>query len=226
MSRRRFYRTALNAVALLGIFAGTASFAHAQIITVPNFSFESPTTGDFSLFTGADWQYGAGISSAGVLNFSAVSGSYSVSSAPDGLQIGFLNENGTAGIYQDLSTTFVLGDTYSLSIYFGARTDDAGASGAISLLDSSGNLLATSGAVDPASGTFQQATIFYTATLAEAGQPIQIQIVNTSFPVVQLNFDYVQLTASPVPEPSTWGWCAGLLGLGVAAFRKLRRRSV
>jgi len=219
----RMTRATGCAGALLAASVGTATVSQAQVvIPVPNYSFEDPVTGDFSAFSGADWQLGSGISSAGVLNFDAVSSSYYVGSAPDGLQNGFLNQNGTAGIYQDLSTDYVAGYTYTLSIYFGAREDDPGASGEISLEDSSGNILATSANDAPASGTFEQVSVNYTATLGEAGQPIRIQIANTSSPDVQLNFDLVQL----VPEPSDYAMWAGLLGLGVVAVRKLRARAV
>jgi hypothetical protein len=222
----RFTHTLAPALAALAAL-GAASAAHAQSIPVQNFSFESPTVPanpgyTTNVITGWNGGGGAGFSTGdfGVQSLAAGPALFP-SGIPDGAQYAYIN----AGfIYQDTGTVLTAGATYTLTAYVGKRTDKPNAAGSLSLDSFLGGLpaavLATSGSVTSASGTFTKYTTTFTASSAQAGQDLGIVLSNTNSPQQQVNFDDVSLTqtAAPVPEASTTVSLGLLLALGMGGL--------
>lgn len=67
------------------------------------------------------------------------------------------------------------------------------------------------------------------ASHLQLGQTLGVRLVNlntiaSSGPDVEVDFDYVRLTVTPVPEPSTWAMLM-IAGCAALAFRRARLRS-
>ncbi len=189
--------------------------ASAVTIAVANASFETLPPGglpngcgtgcSFSsgaipgwITTGATGQFQPG--SAGFYNF-----------VPDGLTVAYSNGG---SITQTVGATAVAGRTYTLSTAFGVRNDIANP-GSIRLLVGANTIFATG--IAPTPGNWATYTASYTATLADAGSAISIELVS---PGSQGGFDNVALTA--VPEPASWALMIGGFGLTGAALRRRR----
>ena len=148
-------RTLTPALAAL-VVLGTASASHAQNIPVQNFSFESPAVGTNPGFTTnviPGWTGGGG-AGYGVQSLAAGPPLFP-NGIPDGAQYAYVN----AGyIFQDLGLPLTAGNTYTLTAYVGARTDNAGATGKIDLATfTSGSpiaFLAQRGSATSPAGTF------------------------------------------------------------------------
>jgi hypothetical protein len=129
--------------------------------------------------------------------------------------------------------SFMAGASYNLTVAIGSRADVAGSDvQAIGLL-AGGNAIGVVASGHPAAGTFNDITVTYTATNADAGKAIGITLAALSLggQPQQASFDNVRLSfdtgVSSTPEPGS----ASLLGIGaaLAAFgrfgMRLARRS-
>jgi hypothetical protein len=204
----------------------SALSTQADIITIPNFSFESPALapGGFSYtvdnFTG-------GGPAAGSTGVSAGTAAYL------GSQYAFIQTD-SAGDKESLTTTnavatSVLGTTYTLSVYVAGRTDGFGIGGigTLSLLDN-GSVVdsASSSAVRGfTASNYKQIDFSYTSLTAGDALTLQMSVVNPNDTYGHLQFDDLNLTAEAVavPEPATYALiCTGLVGLfAIYRFRSL-----
>ena len=190
------------------------------LIPIVNASFEDPVVADGAAHTGPfeGWTLDAGawaIWNPEPANFSAV---------PDGDNAFILTNNGGT-ISQTLGATFGEGLEYDLSAYIGVRADEADGyteNFRIGLYRGGTELASVSGNLDDTMRNtwVQYGTPTYTATAADAGQPIRIVISNPGGGGSwQFSVDDVQLTA--VPEPSTLLLAAlGLIGLAGIGRRR------
>jgi len=191
--------------ALLMLALGVACFPRGlaqTIIPINNASFESPTPSVFPDYTvgATDWTRTRNDVDAGTFA-PAVSG---VTPAPImGNQVGFAN--GSGGLQQVLSATFVAGNSYAFSVFIGFRSDEMNATvgnGAIQLgtFDGTFHLLAAQAGA-PTLGQFNFVSGAYQSTGADDGLAIVVRLTNPGGS--QVIFDQVQLTATPIPEPAT-----------------------
>jgi hapalindole H/12-epi-hapalindole U/12-epi-fischerindole U synthase len=156
---------------------------------------------------------------------------------------------GPAGLQQTLVSTLLANTQYSLSVAVGnigsgtslpGSSDGggvfynlAGFPGYRLELLAGGVLLAADhnsiGATIP-EGEFRTANLVFNsgAAPAQLGLPLSLRLINLDIagtalaPAIEVDFDNVQLTASPVPEPAAFGlWCLGLL---LVAGHKLHQR--
>ena len=150
---------------------------------------------------------------------------------------GFLNiPDGTvaattsnAAIYQDLAATYEEGVTYILSAMAAARSAGT-SSGAVDAWQialhnatTETELAATTGAFDLIDCTvgpeaWQEISVTYTATAADAGNPIRIYFGTGSAPNGSNDYRFVLDDVHLVPEPTTMV----LLGLGGLLIRRKR----
>lgn len=236
-------------VMLVGSLLGTTAQAGLSDITVPNYSFESPTSNGY---------YAPNISISG-WNFSNPNNS-DVSGiqdqGPNGVggpntgnpigtdqnQWAFVNltNNGSAtpttgSIASAAALTTIAGETtYTLTVAVGSNTQlggyqDAG-NFAISLL-ANGTPVATSTllAVDNIKGTLQDLSTSFTTSLSGGvvGQNLTILLESSSsnpfdpFGGQQSLFDNVRLTANTTPEPASLAvWGVVIVGGLVVARRR------
>lgn len=201
----------------LFVFATTAS---AGVVTVVNASFEDPVVSGPSWITdtATGWQTNPGQS--GVLNPTA--GGFG-GAAPDGIQVGWTL--GNASLIQDVGAVIAAGQTYTLSVDVGARSDGVAFGNYQLILGYGGHDLATTtifGFIDtpvtPAAGTYALASVSGLAPAGTSGLHLLIFLDGNTIVTGQAGsdlFDKVSLTASSVPEP---GSLTLLLGLGLASF--------
>ena len=210
-----------------------ASAAHGQIITVPNASFESPsspaqTSKSPNIIPG--WVFDVqGNSQYGTMT--THSANFTSSGTSSGNNYATIN-NDYPGVTDTLTSAESLGTItpvtqYTLTVAIGNRVGTG-------LYDDPGNvtinLLAngvpfatqeiTNGTVP--NGTFEDFSLTYTTSNSDSiiGESLEIQM--TTLPeesnAYQAGFDNVRLDASPViaaPEPTTWVLLAsGILALG------------
>jgi hypothetical protein len=251
VSHARFARGIFRSAALPLVAACVciAGQAQAGLLSVPNYSFENPTTtfvtnsitnwtqtdqpGNFnSAYTGGyPWQVTTGI-------FANQPGPSYIDNL-DGTQSAYFFAVPGDGIYQQTSNTYQAGKNYSLTVgVIGASQGlPDGATMALQLYytDGGGNRVAIgSQTVTENSANFPNHTHAYDYTLnlatvqasdAWAGQQIGIELVATSdYPLAgsYWDVDNVRLDeeVAPVPEPAS---AAALFALGGVAMQ-LRRR--
>ena len=204
----------------------TASTVQAASVTVNNFSFETPSTPNFSPgITGWTVSGNAGVQ-AGLFN----PGQFP-SGVPDGLQAGLIAFNG-GSIYQDVAATYQAGTRYTLNLFAGIRLDEPGnltlPNSTISLRRSDNNTVLSSFTFNQSSfssrGVFLSFNTSYLAGIADQGAGIRISIDRPNNGGTQLVFDNVTLNATPVPEPSSLLGYITLGGLMLGgAVRKARK---
>jgi hypothetical protein len=188
------------------------------------------------------------LSSIGVLNPTGTT--FYSTPVPDGRNVAivFLQDSpgeGPAGVRQFLSATLQADTRYTLSVAIGNIASGTGlgpyagfgftnlsgfpgyqvevlAGGIQVALDD--NSLGTS----LADGSFGLSTLVFdgNARPEALGQTLEIRLINLNLtgtataPGIEVNFDNVQLTTSPVPEPASWA----MLAAGLASVMLWRRR--
>jgi hypothetical protein len=204
--------------------------AHANLVA--DGGFENPTP-NATWYSNSDGLYDFGIPSVGAWTVSygnggvwrPTLGANTFTSLPGGRQAGWLSAYGEyAGMYQYLSgVTLQANEKINLSGYVGTRADLAseyglGGTGYISLFASNGTLLATSGAVTAAPGTFEYTDMSYTATVGSSllGDGVVVELSNGYGS--QASFDNILASASSAPGPAAFVPFA-LIALG----RRFRR---
>lgn len=152
---------------------------------------------------------------------------------PEGNNIGalFIPQGPGAGevaFTQTLSAVLEADTQYSLQVEVGNPADPGidlftGFPGYRIELLAGNTVIAQDDTLDINEGTFSTASLSYTASASDANllQPLEIRLFHTSADVGnEVNFDKVQLDASPVPEPSS---ALGLLALGLGGWLKRKR---
>ena len=228
-SRLRGPFAATTVCAALLIIAGDAG-----AITVPNFSFESPSAGDNGVATPNDWV----VSGAGGVydplddSYPGATGNTTPLPAPgDGFQVAWTNTASpgdlrtitsllpvvTVAANTQYTLTVALGDRATADLYPGILNIDLLVNGVQEATTLSGG-----NAID--NGTFVDVTTsFTTAAVGDArvGGALTIRLRHTysgSGVTEQANFDNVRLEAVVVPEP------AGLFALSGGTLLLRRRR--
>ena len=210
----------MKTVITLALAAATfmaAPATAATSISVANASFETLPPGGLpdSCGTGCSFSLDGNIpgwsTSGGVGLFQPGTAGF-FNSVPDGLTVAYSN-GGT--IWQTVGVTAVAGTTYTLSTAFGAR-NDIGGQGSVSLLVGANTVVATG--VAPTAGNWSTFIASYTATLADAGSAITIQLDSRG---PQGGFDKVELSAV-LPEPANWAMLITGFGLTGAVMRRRR----
>jgi hypothetical protein len=137
----------------------------------------------------------------------------------DGNLEAYANGAGTS-ISQTVSATAIAGDTYTLDVYVGNRTD--GYNGKVAVELNIGGIITDASGLAPVPGDWSLWTASYVAGVS--GAPITIDLISSG---TQGNFDNVSLTATTAtPLPSTWTMLiAGFIGLGFFAYRGTKNRS-
>jgi hypothetical protein len=224
----------------------------AQIVTVPNFSFENPAyssdhnqfvynnTQTWGTFAIQDWTFTSpNDAEYGTINYSTDStvtgglgnqGAQVVSyygGVPSYLTSGntTLNDGTPAGT-TGYVTSVLAHATYNLTVGIAVPTGSFG-SGTLSLIDSSGNVFASQGFDFSAlSSVMSDVTLSFTSSAAPTdlgdGLKIQFGVLNNGASAFPV-FDDVRLTAS-VPEPGTWAMLLDGVGMLLVVQRLRSKR--
>ena len=200
---------------------GCTTSASANSIPITNASFEitNPLTapcGTGCAFNGGPipgWTTTGGQQGS----FQPGTAGFFTSPVPDGSIVAYSN-GGT--ISQTLSATLSPNSTYALSLDVGRRVDAGTTNFMIDLF--AGNTLLSSitlsnGTIAP--GSFAPELLTFTAGANPLAGNLAIALINPG--PIQVNYDNVALSVTPVPEPSSLALLATGLGL---AFLVLRRR--
>lgn len=211
-----------SAVLLSSLTLVSATFAVGITVVNPSFEADTPSIsgnpdGIYSQgsFTGwiADQTSGFWAPNLGPNTFSSI---------PDGTQVGYTSDGSGGSMHQDLSELITVGKTYKLSVYLGNRTDlpayGFNGLGAISLQDSLGNTLATTGLIAATVGSFDLETLYYTVPVASPSAGLNLRVHFFSPAGSQASYD--QVVAEAVPEPAS----IAALGVGIIALLRRRRR--
>ncbi|HTH49825.1 MAG TPA: PEP-CTERM sorting domain-containing protein [Candidatus Limnocylindria bacterium] len=243
------YRTAILSSAAAGLL-GLAGSVQAQLIPVPNGSFESPDasgspTGVSTVIDSWTKLSQPGYFDPGVflVDWNSVTGIFPNAPAPDprhitnadGNQVGYFFAFPGAGVSQDLGGSFTAGLSYTLT--FGLRGGGSLTAGTQFLAGlqyfngtdwtTVGSTLVTATS-DYGTTTSLNSITVNTGTIAGAdaavGKPIHVVLEATSFSggsgLAYWEADNVTVTA--VPEPESYALLAGLGLVGVAVWRRCR----
>lgn len=222
--------------------------AHADPVSIINFSFEDPVVpddGTFVLAPGASgtdfhaWGWvkttGSGFQDYGIENQG--SGAYTDSDGSgtplggDGINNCFLNQSidsGIANIFQDVGA-LQPNTIYTLTVAIGQRLDRVNGSATIGLLNAeSGNTdpwatgvtLASTTDVSSIAGSFQDFVTTFTTGSSVSGD-LYVGAMYVGDGTIQASLDNFRLDAT-IPEPGTAA-LAALGGLGLLAWRRRTR---
>lgn len=226
------------AAAVCGSFLVGSSAFGAITLSVVNHSFEAPDIADDNASTvgqvggpptgwtgfGSTYQFFPTHPNATYYASNHPGGVLSISG--QGIALGG-TQGGTAqggsGLYQTLTDTFVAGQTYTFTLWVGGSYESPGGTQTIGFttdaVNLDGSLLASNVVNFPNAGdNWVQNSVTYTATAADHGQAIRI-ILGTTDANGSQTFDLAEVTATPIPEPSS------LIFLSLASLGLFARRS-
>ena len=235
------FRRSLLRFALVAFLIPAAT--HAASLTINNPSFELPTTASATFSGGMTFgPNGWSVYNAGQTNDSRYFGVWNpgttlsyTNGAPHGANVGVVFLINTtniaeAGLQQTLGATLQLSTKYTLTVEVGnfSPADNGpynftGFPGyRVDLLAGTTLLASDNNTLLPAEGIFETSTVSFTSGSSHpnAGQPLTIRLVNLNGLGIEVNFDVVQLDASPVPEPSAALF--GAIGILCASMRRRR----
>jgi len=210
-----------SAVLISSLTLVSSAFAVGITVINPSFEADVPNIGH------ADGNYAQGpftgwIADSGAGFWAPVLGPNTFAAIPDGVQVGYTGNGGVGAMFQDTAEVIAVGKTYKLSVYLGNRANlpsyGMNGLGAISLQDSLGNTLATTGLVSATSNQFDLQTLYYTVPIASPSAGLNLRIHFSSPGGSQASYD--QVVAEAVPEPASMA----ALGLGALALLRRRRR--
>jgi len=243
------YKTQILCASAVAVFGLAAATTQAQSITVPDFSFETPSeTGTYQdntgiaagsaiPNTGSAWYYlggfTAGGSPVGVQDVSA--NGFTAGANPDGTQDGYVNVGAWMG--SGALTPIVANTTYTLTVAEGNRGGGFAQTGGFTIalayglsvgtgLTNSanwGSFLHVSYANSPAVGTFADYQTSFTTGSSDSSIGQSLFVLLGSDVVTgnnPIDYDDVRLTATAVPEPANLALAA--LG-GLVTFGLGRR---
>jgi Protein of unknown function (DUF1800) len=205
--------------------------AQAQSIAIQNTSFETiqNASGTWSLGNIPGWPFTGLVSTYNPGNKISVP-------VPDGTEVAAVGASHLASIAQQLTTSVVAGESYTLTVDVGRRNDVIGVGDSISLFaggvvsggSNVGGTLLGSSIVNPPLGGFSIATVNFTDPLV--GGPtglFSIVLANASPSSFQVEFDNVRLnrigSITAVPEPSTYAFFATSVLTGAAFLRRRKQ---
>jgi len=224
------FRHWMKAAAMAVVLTVSGLTSNAAPITVPNASFESPssptqTSSNPNIATG--WVFN--VKGGSAYGTAAISSNFASTGTSSGNNYAFIN-NDYPGVTDTITSAASLGTisgltTYTLTLAIGNRTGtglyhDPG-NVSFSLL-ANGVAFATktvnSGTVPD--GTFEDFTLTYTTPSSGSidGENLEVQLASLpeTGSAYQPGFDNIRLSTTPVPvpEPQTWA----ILGIGVLAL--------
>ena len=215
-------KTILTWLIAIGV-STTAAFANPLTVVNPGFDADVLPDGGFTCsgtvgFTG--WNsFGFG---CGTGLFNPSTSAYAGGLAPTNGNVVY--ENGVAGYWQALTSTYQMGQTVTFSLLVGQRLDASYAGYTLQLFAGNpfGAPLATiSNGPAPGVGAFVPASLSYTVTNPSlVGQQIIVAFKGGTLGT-QTNFDNVSVESS-VPEPGTYALIGAAL-IPIAALRRKRR---
>ena len=234
-------RQVIRIMAIVGLTAysmALTSEAHAVLIPVTNPSFEDPATANFSV--GAPTGWSPFPAPGGLVTYFVVNetGRYPTG-ADDGDQAAQITISSTdpsdvGVLFQPLAATLLPDTVYTLSVALAVSTGDAGAGfsngGALIELFADSGLTFLTGVTTPAVSTDGFWTTYTTSYTSPSAGPaigsqllIRLQANGNGVNFTSLAFDDVQLTAVPVPEPSTVLMASlGAVSIGLVGWRRKR----
>jgi hypothetical protein len=198
-------RSTLIATAAVLVVSGSA---YAAPIAIVNASFETDVKpdGDFTNNTLTGWSIilncGGG-HCAGAVNPTSANYPTTPGDVPDGFNAAYTDGGAGGIISQILTTSILVGETYTLTYEVGNR-DQGGPAFApytVELLAGGASLASSSTTVSgvaPLVGTWESGTIVYTGQAGDTGD-LEIRITGTG----QAQFDDFELSSGVIPEPNT-----------------------
>ena len=195
-----------------------ASPAYAVTIPIPNSGFESPSFADggfqWGLYPGGSviggWTTAGGVGfAAGIQNPTTTTFS---GEAPGGENVAFLITYNTAWLIQTLTTTYVEGETYTLTALVGDGDVTHFFDYTIGLYVAGSVKSTMTLSPIPADDSFALASATVVADASMDGQPIEVRMGSFSTKLVDdpdnpgndraVYFDNLQLTTTAIPTPS------------------------
>lgn len=207
-------------LALVGFCVLFSTVTFADDIPVVNPSFETLPSGAPPLAnscgSGCSYEVGTvpGWTVTGYAGEFQPGATTAFNSLPDGPTIAYVNAGGS--ISQTLGATTVSGDTYTLQLNVGERTNIT-ADPLVYLVIGGTDILATGTA--PTAGNWSTYTATFTCSgTCTSGESIAILLESTGISSQQAEYDNVQMS---VPEPGVFSMLLlGLAGLGVLGWRR------
>jgi hypothetical protein len=226
---------------LVGLFFALTTNAQVNIITDAGFDLGGPlNSGTFQYgstsndgiptgtFSGGAWIFST---NAGLVHWESTAFSPPATPAPSGDQFALLQSGATyydvdfnsypvaTTIESDSTYAFTAATAYNLSFYQASR---GGGGGALdySVVLSNGQTL-----FDRTSTTGEGWTQYSTSFTVDTSGNFSLALMTSALGDNTAFFDSISVSASPVPEPSTYAALTGLAALGATVILRRRRRS-